>query len=101
LKKIIVSGILTCNPIEQFDSNGGIFTVFSLAIIVDFEEKRKTDWVKVICIDKLAVIANQYLTQGTKVLIIGYPDIDLIIKHQSKPSYIFKVYAHELEILYQ
>jgi single-strand DNA-binding protein len=60
----------------KYTASGNPITIFSLAVshrykTSDGELLEKTDWFPVVCWNKLAEIANQYVCQGHSILVSG------------------------------
>lgn len=69
LNQVVLAGNLGGDPEVFFDSEGNTITSFSLAF---HSSKKKTGWIKVVCFNKLAEIAEKYLHKGARVAITGY-----------------------------
>lgn len=76
LNKVMIIGNLGRDPEMRYTASGSPVTNFSVAVSRrwksrDGEQKEETEWFNVECWDKLAEIANQYLTKGKQVYIEG------------------------------
>jgi single-strand DNA-binding protein len=76
LNKVMIIGNLGRDPEMRYTPSGSPVTSFSVAVTRkwnsrDGEAKEETEWFNVNCWDKLAEIANQYLTKGKQVYIEG------------------------------
>ena len=92
-QQIIIAGNLGKDPDLRFTQNGTAVCSFSVA--VSEREKKNNEWVdkvewfRVICFEKTAENAGQYLTKGSKVLVVGrikqetYKDKDGIEKRST------------------
>jgi len=72
----MIIGNLGRDPEMRYTPSGSPVTSFSVAVTRkwnsrDGESKEETEWFNVNCWDKLAEIANQYLTKGKQVYIEG------------------------------
>ena len=76
LNKIMLIGNLGRDPEMRYTPSGSPVTSFSVAVSRNWksregESREETEWFNVTCWDKLAEIANQYLTKGKQVYIEG------------------------------
>jgi len=75
-QQIMLIGNLGRDPEMRYTSSGVPVTSFSMAVSrkwtgQDGQQQEKTVWFRVTTWRKQAEIANQYLTKGSKVLVIG------------------------------
>jgi single-strand DNA-binding protein len=69
LNQLILTGNLGNDPEIFFGSEGDPVTSFSLA----FKSGReKTGWIKCVCFNKNAEIAEKYLHSGARIAVVGY-----------------------------
>ncbi len=76
LNKCMIIGNLGKDPEMRYTPSGSPVTSFSVAVSrrrksADGEQQEETEWFSVTCWDKLAEIANQYLSKGKPVYIEG------------------------------
>jgi single-strand DNA-binding protein len=76
LTKIQIIGNLGSGPDIKFTPGGSPFTNFSVAVNrgrkgSDGQMTEETDWFRVVCWNKLAETADQYLKKGARVYIEG------------------------------
>ena len=76
LNKVMIIGNLGKDPEMRYMPNGKPVTNFSVATnrrwnTPDGDQREETEWFNVTMYEKLADIANQYLTKGQKVYIEG------------------------------
>jgi single-strand DNA-binding protein len=76
INKVIIVGNLGRDPEMRYLPSGSPVTNFSVAVSRrwksrDGEDKEETEWFNVNCFDRLAEIANQYLSKGRQVYIEG------------------------------
>ena len=76
LNKVLIIGNLGKDPEMRYMPNGKPVTNFSVATnrrwnTPDGDQREETEWFNVTMYEKLADIANQYLTKGQKVYIEG------------------------------
>jgi single-strand DNA-binding protein len=76
LNKVMIIGNLGRDPEMRYLPSGAPVTNFSVAVTRRFkgsdgEQREETEWFNVECFNKLAEIANEYLTKGRPVYIEG------------------------------
>jgi single-strand DNA-binding protein len=76
LNKVMIIGNLGKDPEMRYTPSGSPVTSFSVAVsrrwnTPEGESREETEWFNVSCWNKLAEIANQYLTKGKQVYIEG------------------------------
>ncbi len=76
LNKVMIIGNLGRDPEMRYMPSGKSVTNFSVAVgrswkTPDGEPREETEWFNVVMYEKLAEIANQYLTKGRKVYVEG------------------------------
>ncbi len=76
LNKVMIIGNLGRDPEMRYLPSGSPVTNFSVAVSRrwksrDGEDKEETEWFNVDCFDKLAEVANTYLSKGKQVYVEG------------------------------
>lgn len=76
LNKILLIGNVGRDPEMRYTPSGSAVTNFSLAVSrryqgQDGEQREETEWFRVDCWNRLAEIANQYVTKGKQVYVEG------------------------------
>ncbi len=76
LNKVMIIGNLGRDPEMRYTPSGSPVTNFSVAVsrrwsTPDGESREETEWFDVNCWNKLAEVANQYLTKGKQVYVEG------------------------------
>jgi len=77
INKVILIGNLGRDPETRYAQNGGAVTNFSVATSENWrdrasgEQQERTEWHNVVCFQRLAEIAGEYLRKGSKVYIEG------------------------------
>lgn len=99
MKKVIITGNIGNTPIARISKEGKEFVTFSLGVSVGNKNNPKTDWVDIICNDKLAILASSYFDKGTKLLIEGYPTVNAYIDKNNQAIGTLKIFANNIEIL--
>jgi len=75
-QKVIIAGHLGQDPITKYTASGLAVSNFSVAVDESYKDKsgetqKKTEWVNIVCWDKQAELAGQYLHKGSTVLVEG------------------------------
>ncbi len=99
MKKIIVTGNVGRDVTAHASPNGNQFAVFSIGVSVGTKQSPKTDWIEVVCNDKLAEIAKNYIKKGTRLLIEGFPSVSAYINKENKAVGTLKINANNFEFL--
>lgn len=76
LNKVQIIGNLGSDPEMRFTANGNAMARFSVACnrswtTPDGERREDTEWVRVVCWDRQAELAGQYLSKGRQVYVEG------------------------------
>src|SRR3970040_716889 len=76
VNKIIIIGNVGKDPEMRYTPNGNPVTSFSIAAnrrwtTPEGETREETEWFNVVTWNKLAEVANQYVTKGKKVYVEG------------------------------
>lgn len=76
LNKVMIIGNLGKDPEMRYTASGAPVTSFSVAVSRQWktpegESREETEWFSVTCWNKLAEIANQYLSKGKQVYLEG------------------------------
>lgn len=75
LNKVMIIGNLGADPEMRYTPNGDAITNFNVAVNESWtsngEKKERTEWVRVVCWNKLAETTAQYLTKGRQVFVEG------------------------------
>ena len=76
LNKVQVIGNLGRDPEMRFTANGNPMSTFNVACnrrytTRDGEQRDDTEWVRVVCWERLAELAGQYLSKGSQVYVEG------------------------------
>jgi single-strand DNA-binding protein len=104
LNKIMLIGNLGRDPEMRFTPSGKPVTDFSLAVsrsrrTPEGEFTDETEWFRIVCWDRLAEIADQYLTKGTKVYVDGRVTIRRYTGNDGTERTSVDVIANEMIIL--
>ncbi len=76
LNKVQIIGNLGGDPEMRFTANGRAMARFNVACnrtwtTPDGERREETEWVRVVCWERLAELAGQYLSKGRQVYVEG------------------------------
>ena len=74
-------------------------TSFSLGVQEGFGEKRTTSWHNIVCWEKLAESAGNYLDKGSKVLVEGKITSRSYEGKDGQKRYVTEIIASHLEFL--
>src|ERR1035441_6418747 len=96
LNQCLLTGNLGGDPEEFFTSEGNSVTSFNLAFQ---SSKKKTGWIKIVCFQKLAEIAAQYLHKGARIAIVGTLDQHKWETDEGQQRSSFQLIANSLEFI--
>ena len=104
VNKIILVGNLGRDPEMRYTPSGTPVTNFSLAVTrryrgQDGEDREETEWFRVDCWNKLAEIANQYLSKGRQVYVEGRLRTRTYEDRNGEKRFSLDVTASELQML--
>lgn len=104
LNKIMLIGNLGRDPEMRFTPSGKPVTEFSLAVnrrrrSPEGEFVDETEWFRIVCWDRLAEIADQYLSKGTQIYVEGRVNIRKYTANDGQERTSVDVVANELLIL--
>lgn len=71
MNNVSLIGRLGQDPQTRHTSSGKTVTNFNLAVDDGFGEKKKTYWIPIVCWEKTAELAQQYLVKGSQVAVAG------------------------------
>lgn len=71
MNNITITGRLTADPELKHTQNGKAWCKFNVAVDDGFGDKKRTDFFQVVCWEKTAEVAAEYLKKGKKVLVNG------------------------------
>lgn len=99
MKKIIITGNVGREPQIKTDRTNSDMAFFSVGVSVGTKQNPKTDWVEIICNNKLADIAKNFIKKGSFLLIEGFPITDAYINKENKAISVLKIIANNIEFL--
>ena len=98
LNNVTLSGNLGHDPESRFygEANDQQLTTFSLAFRAS---KQRTGWIRVVCFDRLAEIAEQHLHRGARVVVMGALDQQQWEGADGQQKNGFQLIARSLEFI--
>jgi single-strand DNA-binding protein len=104
LNKIMLIGNLGRDPEMRFTPSGKPVTHFTLAVSrrrrsPDGEFVDETEWFRINCWDRLAEVADQYLSKGSKVYIEGRVHLNTFTGNDGQERSSMEVTASEMMML--
>jgi single-strand DNA-binding protein len=105
INKVILIGNLGQDPDTRFMPQGTAVTNLSIATDESYKDKQtgqmvpRTEWHRVVCFDRLAEIARDYLKKGSKVYIEGRLQTRKWQDQSGADRYTTEIRANELQML--
>lgn len=104
LNKVQIIGNLGADPEMRFTANGRSVANFRVACnrnwtTPDGERREDTEWVSVVCWERLAEIAGQYLSKGRQVYVEGRLQTRQWEDREGNTRYTTEVIAREMIML--
>ena len=95
---VVLSGNLGHDPETKYYGEGQDqpVTTFSLAFRVN---RSRTGWIRVVCFNRLAAVAERHLHQGAKVAVAGVLDQQKWETQEGQPRNGFSLIAQSLEFI--
>jgi single-strand DNA-binding protein len=96
INQLILTGNLGNDPEIFFGSEGDPVTSFSLA----FKSGReKTSWIKCVCFNKNAEVAEKYLHSGARIAVVGYLNQSKWTTNEGEKRSSFEMIANSIEFI--
>ena len=92
-------GRLTADPDTKFTTSGKQVTRFDIAVSKKVKGEDKPEFIKIVCWEKIAEIATNYLTKGNRVRITGEYTTQKWQDQQGNNRYTVEIVAREIELL--
>jgi single-strand DNA-binding protein len=92
----ILTGHLGADPESKFSQDEMLIVNFSLAFK---STKDKTDWLKIVCFNKTAELAEKYLHKGAKIAVTGMLDQDKWTTDKGETKTLIKLIANSIEFI--
>jgi len=105
VNKVIIIGNLGQDPEVRFMPNGKAAANFTVATSDKWkdkqtgEQKEKTEWHRITMFERLAEIAGEYLTKGSKVYLEGKLQTRKWQNQEGKDQYTTEILVNKLEML--
>jgi single-strand DNA-binding protein len=104
LNKVQIIGNLGRDPEMKYTPGGQAVTAFSIAIARrqrgrDGKTEEQTDWFRVVCWEKLAEIADQYLKKGARVYVEGRLQTRKFTGRDGVEKSATEIVAHDMILL--
>jgi len=98
LNHCVLSGNLGHDPETKYfgEANDQPLTTFSLAFRAS---KNRTGWIRVVCFDRLAEVAEKYLHRGARVAVMGVLDQQEWQNSEGQQRTGFQLIARSLEFI--
>ena len=96
LNQTILTGNLGADPEVFYNPEGNPVSSFNIAF---HSSKKKTGWIKVVCFQKLAEVASQYLHKGARIAVIGTLDQHKWESDEGAQRSSFQLIANTLEFI--
>lgn len=105
INKVILIGNLGKDPETRYMPSGGAVTNVTLATSESWNDRNtgqkqeRTEWHRVVFFNKLAEIAGQYLTKGSKVYVEGSLRTRKWQDKEGRDQYTTEIVANEMQML--
>ena len=99
MNKVFLLGNLGKVPEIRTTQSGKMVTSFSLGVQEGYGDKRTTSWHNIVCWEKLAESAGNYLDKGSKVLVEGKLQTRSYEGKDGQKRYVTEIIASHLEFL--
>jgi len=97
VNSISITGRLGRDPEQRFTSGGKAVANFSIAVDYGFGDKKITSWIPVVCWEKTAELAQQYLAKGSQVGVEGRLQSRSYEDRNGNKNTVLEVIASRLE----
>jgi single-strand DNA-binding protein len=99
MNRVILIGRLGKDPETRSTQAGKTISKFSLATDSGFGESKKTDWHQVVCFDRSAEIAAEFLAKGRQVAVEGRISYQEWEKPEGGKGYKTEIICDRLEFV--
>ena len=99
LNSTVLTGHLGEDPKISYTGDGKPVANFSFAFHSSVKKENDASWVKVVCFNKLAEIAQNYLHKGAKVSIIGILEQNRWTNDQGEKKSNYQIIANSIEFI--
>jgi single-strand DNA-binding protein len=99
MNKFIGVGRLCQEPEVKYTPAGKAVANFNIAIDSGFGDKKKTDFVPIVCWEKLAEVVGNNLTKGRRILVEGRLQIRTYDADDGQKRRVAEIVAQNIEFL--
>lgn len=99
MNQIALIGRLGQDPQTRHTGSGKAVANFNLAVDDGFGERKKTYWIPIVCWEKTAELAQQYLVKGSQVAVVGKLSQRSYEDKDGNNRTVFEVVAAQLDFL--
>ena len=104
LNKVMLIGNLGRDPEMRFTANGSAVANFSIAVNRTYNDRdgnrqESTEWVRIVCWNRQAEIAGQYLQRGSQIFVEGRLQTRSWEDQQGQTRYMTEVVAQNFQML--
>lgn len=104
LNKVQIIGNLGADPEMRFTANGRSVANFNVACTRRFttrdgEQREDTEWVRIVCWERLAELAGQYLSKGRSVYVEGRLQTRQWEDREGNSRWTTEVVANDIQFL--
>ena len=96
MNTVILTGNLGDDPQSAFSQEGVQITSFPLAVK---STGKKTCWIKIVCFNKTAELAEKHLHKGARAGITGILDQDKWTTDEGEKKSVHKIIANAIEFI--
>lgn len=101
MNNVIITGNLAREVDLRSTSTGKAVASFAVAVNDGYGENKRTQWIPVVCWQKLAEIASSYLDKGSKVLVKGRLQTRSYEVQDGSKRFVMELIAEDIEFLNQ
>ena len=99
INQVIITGNLGNDPETFYSGDGLPIASFSLAFNSNSSKKEKTNWIKVVCFNRLAEVVTEWLAKGSKITVSGSLTQDTWEADDGTKKSAHKILANSLEFI--
>ncbi len=99
LNSTVLTGHLGADPDVKFSGEGNAVANFSMAFQTSTKKGKKTNWIRVVCFNKLAEIVETYLHKGAKIGVIGTLNQNTWTTDEGVKKSNYQIIANSIEFI--
>jgi len=96
---VILIGNLGNDPEVHYSQEGNPIANFNLAFHTSVKKSDEPNWIKAVCFNRLAEIAEKYLHKGARVAVAGVLDQNRWISNEGVQKSNFQILVNTLEFI--